>query len=332
MTQVDVTLVVCTYNRAALLRDALRSLAVLDTEDRFTYEVLVVDNGSTDDTAGVFDEVARQCQVPIRRVLEPRQGVSYARNRGVADARGTWLAFFDDDQLADPRWLLELLATAEKCQARCVGGSRKLRLPDGCQRRLHSYCRGLLGEHAPGGPPRLYERKEAPTTGNLLVHRSIFDQVGMFHESLHAGGEDSHLYCSIREANVEGWYHPQALVHHIIPPYRLTDSYLKWTARRHGWNKAWRDRQVGGRLKLAAMSIGRLTQAVCLHMPKLVSSKLLRDKERSLGIECRLSGTVGYLRGALHFAIPRLFTQSAFFDHLAFRGEREAFANGSSTR
>ena len=83
----DVSVVVCTYNRAALLRAALASLMELRTADRFQYEIVAVDNGSTDETSRVIQEAAASAPVPLRGVAEPQPGVACARNCGVR-ARG----------------------------------------------------------------------------------------------------------------------------------------------------------------------------------------------------------------------------------------------------
>jgi len=135
----DVSVVVCTYNRARLLAEALASLVRQQTGDRFQYEVLVVDNGSTDETPQVVAEAARlpaaaggRSSGPqsVRWVREPRPGVAAARNCGVGNARGRWIAFFDDDQIAEPDWLAHLVEVARRTGAACVGGTVRLQLPD----------------------------------------------------------------------------------------------------------------------------------------------------------------------------------------------------------
>ena len=240
MTRPDVTVVVCTYNRADSLRQALRSLVVLRTEGTFTYEVLVVNNASCDHTEEVVAEVAGEACVPVRRADEPRGGVAIARNRGLAEARGEWIAFFDDDQLADPRWLLELLTLARAKGAAAAAGARTLLLPKGNHRVLPSFCRGLLGEDCGGEiSDSRYGNKSAPSTGNFLIHRKVFDEVGTFNETQRgSGGEDSYLYYNMRQAGITVWYTPAAVVQHVIPAYRLQDEYFRWACLRHGWNTA----------------------------------------------------------------------------------------------
>src|SRR5688572_27730028 len=107
MSAPDISIVVCTQNRAAMLRGALASLYDLAT-DGFTYEIVVIDNGSTDETQKTIATAATQSRHPLRGIYEPEKGIVPARNRGIREARGRWIAFFDDDQLADSRWLVEL--------------------------------------------------------------------------------------------------------------------------------------------------------------------------------------------------------------------------------
>src|SRR5690349_14582285 len=105
MNTPKITIVVCTYNRSAMLRDALRSLYDLRTAGEFTYEVLVVDNNSPDDTPAAIEQCSRESRALLRGVRETKPGVAAARNRGVREAHGEWIAFFDDDQIADADWL-----------------------------------------------------------------------------------------------------------------------------------------------------------------------------------------------------------------------------------
>ena len=118
-----VSVVVPTYNRHAMLRKALRSLTVQETNDKFSYEIVVVDNGSTEPTRAVVAEIAAGSRVALSYVREEAGGYPEALNRGVREARGMWVALFDDDQLAEANWLKELLSAASLTKAKLVGGS-----------------------------------------------------------------------------------------------------------------------------------------------------------------------------------------------------------------
>src|SRR5262245_57954609 len=95
------SIVVCTRNRARLLEQALDSIVRVEfpADD---FEVLVIDNGSSDDTAAVVSRFARRVPFAVRSVKEPRVGLSAARNRAIREACGKRLFFTDDDQLVDP--------------------------------------------------------------------------------------------------------------------------------------------------------------------------------------------------------------------------------------
>src|SRR5688500_4978258 len=111
-----ISVVVCTYNRAGMLADALASLAAQQMDGRFEYEVLVVDNASTDETPAIIANAAQAADGLIRGVREPMQGIVPARNCGLREARGQWIAFFNDDQIAELNWLAELFAMAGRKQ------------------------------------------------------------------------------------------------------------------------------------------------------------------------------------------------------------------------
>ena len=133
----DISIVVCTQNRSALLRGALKSLCDLETDGPFDYESSLWTTPRPMGRRRRSRPWQPESPDPIRGVREPERGIVPARNRGIREARGQWIAFFDDDQIADPHWLLELFNGGQRAeQCRVVGGSVHLALPDDCKRRL----------------------------------------------------------------------------------------------------------------------------------------------------------------------------------------------------
>ncbi|CAN5913639.1 hypothetical protein BH11GEM2_BH11GEM2_20650 [soil metagenome] len=111
MADVRATVVICTRNRAATLARALESLCGLRVPDATSWEGLVVDNASTDATSHV---VARSVdRLPVRMALESQPGLSHARNRAVAEARGDYILWIDDDAVPHADWLAAYLAAFE---------------------------------------------------------------------------------------------------------------------------------------------------------------------------------------------------------------------------
>jgi GT2 family glycosyltransferase len=322
------TVVVCTYNRAALLPDALESLERLSTNGRFEYEVLVVDNASTDDTPRIVREFATRRPDLFRGVRESRPGVSAARNRGVAEARGEWIAFFDDDQLADTQWLSELIALAERRRTDCVGGSVRPKLPYGCLRRPGPFVRVLLGETVGRDSEAPYTRKFAPGCGNLMVRRAVFDRVGLFDETLTTGGEDTDLFRRIRAAGIVGWYSPTALVWHCIPAERLEADSLLWSATRIGGHVARRERRERGAVGFLPLAGLRAAQWLVATGPKRWLAWFRGDLERKLDNACLTRFFAGYVAAAKESVFGATSKPASA---LEFR-QRGAKANATATR
>jgi GT2 family glycosyltransferase len=298
----DVSVVLCTRNRAGMLEQALSSLCELET-DGFTFEIVVVDNGSTDHTAAVVQSLS-SATVRINYVFEARPGVATARNRGVAAACGGWIAFFDDDQLADRRWLIELLAAARTQRARCVGGKVELKLPGGCERRLAPVCRMLLGGTVGSDELRRYTHRVTPGTGNLLVHRSVFDEIGRFNEEFNQRGEDTDLFLRMLAAGIDGWYTPRAVVHHIIPAERLEDAWFLHTAWRTAEGIACDEQRAWGPALFPFVWMARVVQAVAVLVPRWLMARV-RDREHELAARCRLAIARRHLREGFHLLVPR---------------------------
>jgi glucosyl-dolichyl phosphate glucuronosyltransferase len=300
----DISIVVCTYNRAEMLRDALRSLTRLRLPDWVAAEILVVDNASKDHTPQVAEDVAQESQIPVRYVMESQQGVVHARNRGVAEAGGEWIAFFDDDQLADPEWIAELLDAAKQQRARCVGGYVTLKLPDGCDRNLAPFCRILLGETVGRNLPRAYDHRFTPGTGNLMVHRSVFDDVGLFDPAYHQRGEDTDLFQRMRTAGIRGWFNPRAIVHHVTPGERMTEEYLLRLCRLMSEGMADDEREAHGPWTYPFVWLARVGQAASVILPRLIRAIVLRDRELALGARCRWAVAARSLRNGLRLILP----------------------------
>jgi glycosyltransferase involved in cell wall biosynthesis len=106
--RVDVSVILCTYNRAKLLTQALAHVGAAAARSNAAVEIIVVDNNSRDDTESVVADASRTSLLPVRYFLETRQGLSFARNRGIQECQGTVIAFTDDDCIVDPDWISAL--------------------------------------------------------------------------------------------------------------------------------------------------------------------------------------------------------------------------------
>jgi glycosyltransferase involved in cell wall biosynthesis len=322
MKQVDISVVVPTYNNAEMLSGALASLICQETDGQFSYEILVIDNGSSDGTRAVVSEIASYSQVPVRYVCEEGHGIAHARNRGVSESRGKWIAWFDDDQLADNDWLKSLLAFAMQMGADCVAGTRLLDLPLEQPSPLGLVCRGLLGEDNHHEAPAICRGKAIPGFGYILMARTVFDSIGLFDTSMLWSGEDTDILLRARAAGFDLWATPNAVVHHVILPHCVEPIFLRWVSLRCACVLAQIDckrRGPGGTLLLCVARIG---QALLVNMPRLLLAYVKRDKAEILDRKCLVLRAIGYTRKTLFLIAPRVFTQERFFARLEFRKKR----------
>ena len=317
MTDPDISVIVCTYNRADWLREAIESLTKLETEG-YSYEVLVVDNASSDNTPEVVAKAAGNAACAVRYVREAEPGVSFARNRGLEESKATWIAFFDDDEIAEPDWLLQLMKAAAEHDVKIVGGGVQLKLDEDSDRKLKPWVRVMLGCTETMGP-QMYDGKRVPTTGNMLIHTEIFEKIGMFRTDLVEGGEDTDVYHRARKLGYEAYHAPQALTHHQIPPFRIEPKYLRSTSMRMGSHIARREYESYGKLKFPMIAAARLAKTVLVYMPKLLLAKLSGDKEAILEKNCYWWMWKGYLGGAFRL----MFRKQETANPLSFRQERQ---------
>ena len=238
-----VTVVVPTRNRAGLLGAALESLVEQDyPPERF--EVVVVDDGSSDGTPGIARRFATQMAGPNLRLLrQPPTNVNVARNRGVADAEGSVLAFFDDDELAPAGWLSALVDAANRHpEADCFGGPYRLRF-EGRRPRVCRACLPLEGAVDQGDKERSVRWV---ASGNMMVRRRAFDRAGLFDESM-SGRHYNEIEWMHRYASVGGRtvYVPTAWIVHRRTPEMLRLGTRLWKAFSGGQREVWFRMKIG---------------------------------------------------------------------------------------
>jgi glycosyltransferase involved in cell wall biosynthesis len=314
-----ITIVVCTYNGAGTLGAALTCMIRQETDGMFDIDLVVVDDGSTDETKDVAAEVMAGSPVRVRYIRTEGRGVSHARNVGIAEAAGDWVAFFDQDQLAEVNWLKELFAVASASGAAVVDGPRDLALPQEHLSRLSSVCRRILGEIEGSTDAHIHIGRTCSCTGNVLIRRRVFDVVGRFDESILQGGEDWDFFRRVGSVGFDIWYAPRALVHHLIPRQRLTETFFKRASLRVGIYFAHRDYTDWGPTRTVLAWIARIGQAVMIHVPLLLWAYITGDRPEVLGRKCHLLRLSGYTRRLLSILAPSLFLRESYFSQFDLR-------------
>lgn len=324
----DVSIVVITFNRAHMLQRALKNLAALEPDDQWSCEIVVVNNASTDSTNEVIAEAAKTSPIPIRGVEEMRPGVSHARNKGVAESRGDWIAFVDDDELPEPDWMRKMAGFAREREIPIVGGVVRVVYDEPGYPVAAAAYQELLGRQAPFTVPLPVSPTRLPGTDNVLVHRRVFEKVGQFNPAL-SDGEDHDLFMRALDAGFTGWFTPEAVVDHLTPGYRMTEAYIRWRYLRYGKNRAQFDKKHTSFPKWCIILVARAGQALLQHLPRYIGARLLGKDDLRLTTRCLLWRFEGYLYTWLHLTAPSLFPQSKFFKYVEFRSERELFSTPS---
>ncbi len=233
----QVTVAIPTYNRCGYLRQTLEGIARQDFP-RGDFEVIVVDNNSTDGTREMVG--AWGAVVPgLRLVVETKQGLDHARNRAVAEAAGDIVLFADDDILVEPDWVRQMaapFAADGRGTIGAVGGEVIPVFPDGLPSWVSEW-HSPLGFRPDAGP---LAPDQSPMGANLAFRRSVFAGLGLFHTELDraAGsffsGGDAEMVRRVRAAGLQVWFAPAAAVRHQLPAGRTTFRY----ACRHAFDSA----------------------------------------------------------------------------------------------
>lgn len=229
----DASIIVCTYNRAASLQDTLAALAALHAPADLDWEVLVVDNNSRDATRSVVETLQRDWP-RLRYVFEPAQGLSHARNRGLAESRGAIILFTDDDVLPEPDWLATTLAGLEKYGADACGGYIapiwETPPPAWLTERFYGFL-AVRSDRSDDYPITM--PGQAPFGANMAFRRQVFERVGPFDTTrgrkgkVLASGEDGEMFERILDAGFKVVFLGTSRVHHKVESFRLTKTYFR---------------------------------------------------------------------------------------------------------
>lgn len=262
-----ISAVLCTYNRRDLLDSILQDLCH-QTLALESYEIVVVDNNSSDGTKAVVAEHMRS-QPNLKYCFEPAQGIAHARNRGVQEAQGIYIAYADDDCRVPPDWLKVAKHIIDDLAPAVFGGPYfaiyNTPKPNWFKDDYGSYH---LGDNA-----RRIAAHEYLHAGNLFIQKAILAKLGGFNPELgHRGqklwyGEEVALVRQIRATLPEAviYYDPALKVQHLVAPQKLN---LRWHVKQ---------RFVDGRSWLITFDEIRPKHIILLHLPLLAGLMLARS-------------------------------------------------------
>ncbi len=230
----NISMVVCTYNRIKMLKEAINSLLCqsIINDPSIKWEVIVVNNNSDDGTEEYLKELAKENRF-VKYVLETNQGIGYARNAALENAQYDIIAYIDDDETADENWAAEMIRVfKENDNIGCVSGpyylEEKEKIPTWFPKEMH----GILGDINNYSEQKDYfdlGRKDC-YAGNMAISKKVVEHGLRFpllgrKKDILLNGEDIYMAFSIYDAGFKVFYAPKAKIYHKFIPARATVNY-----------------------------------------------------------------------------------------------------------
>ena len=234
-----ISVIICTYNRGESLRETLDSFFQQEGLSDISYELIMVDNNSSDHTRELIESYILKYGDVLKYFIEKRQGLSYARNRGIQESKGDVIAFTDDDVLIDKAWLYNLVDMFQKYDADLVGGRVLPIYPPNTPKWVKDNLDVLSGPivaYEYGEEIRRYEGDWSiePIGANMIFRKELFNKYGLFRTDLGVGtgtnNEDTE-FCSrcLNNSNIKAFYCGKALIWHPVLEDRMSLKYIaRW--------------------------------------------------------------------------------------------------------
>ena len=248
-------MVVPTYNRSGLLRLTIASLFAGERPDDLDITILIIDNNSKDDTEQVVRDLQANAPIPLLYIRETKQGLSNARNAGIAAGRSELVGFIDDDEEIEPYWYKVISREFSDPSVHFIGGPYLANWVTAAPSWLPPGYHAAIGHippkaRSPFGP----DFGGNLMGGNAVMRRTVFDRVGTYSTRLGRSGkgllseEDAEFCRRLESASLRGMYVPDLAIRHYIAPERLTRRYHRRWVYWRGVSQGVLDRELQERV------------------------------------------------------------------------------------
>ncbi len=301
-----ISVVICTHNRSDSLDRVLRSLSPVSVPEGTAWEIVVVDNASSDATRDVVTRYIHT-DLPVEYVFEERKGLSHARNTGIARSSGEIIAFLDDDVSVRADWLEALDRAFGEHDASCVGGRALLRTDTQRPSWWRKEYDGKVGHFDRGNEVISSRSSEDGLVGigaNLAFRRDVFERHGLFRAELGrkgrnlSTGEEVDLMDRLRRNGELAVYRPDLVVYHHPHPSRFTKAYLRrWYTGFGEWDYHRRRSESEAVPRILGVPRWKYRTA-CRDLFAFLESSLRGRTRESFHAELRLRSFAGYFKAA----------------------------------
>jgi glycosyltransferase involved in cell wall biosynthesis len=225
-----IALIICTYNRDRYLPEALESIRH-QTLDLSQFQVIIVDNRSTDNTAAISQKfINDNPAINCKYCFEENKGLSFARNRGIKEANAPVISYVDDDAILSPHFLEEMDIFFNKYpDAVGAGGKVIPKYEDGKEPVwMSKYLYGFVGKLDYGNDILQFdENMKYPAGCNMTYKKDILKQAGGFNNELKFRSDDKYIFYKVKSISDKIYYVPDAWLFHYIDSYRLDMKNFK---------------------------------------------------------------------------------------------------------
>lgn len=279
-----VSVVICTYNRDKFIGEALNCLA-LQTLPAEQFEVIVVDNKSTDNTAAIAKKfIAAHPELNARYILEPNKGLSFARNRGIEEAKAPIITYIDDDAEVTPRFLEHIVSfmQADKTVAG-IGGKVIPKYSESEEPEWMSrYLDGMVGRIDYGDTTKRFDSNmKYPGGCNMTYTKDILQKAGGFNNKLTFRADDKYIFFQVTKFTDNIYYLPDAALYHNIDKDRLTFGNFKKLFLKSGNEEKIRVRSEKGGMAVVKKFfelVFKTSAAIALYLFHILKGKELKGR------------------------------------------------------
>jgi|YNPMSStandDraft_1061717.scaffolds.fasta_scaffold00797_11 glycosyltransferase involved in cell wall biosynthesis len=231
-----VSYIICTYNRANYIPIALKAFTTQNGNHYNDFEVVIIDNNSTDSTSEVVHKFKNQNpHIKLIYEKEQKQGLSNARNKGIEVSNSEWIAFLDDDAYISNDYTSNLINFIQNLGTiyKAIGGPILL---DFEKKPPHWYTNllgSLFGYFKPYNHSREFSHTYYPRGSNMIFHRSLFEKYGYFNPKLGRirknmlGSEEKDMFQRIYKGKEKVYYLSTIVIYHLVPEYRTQIDFIK---------------------------------------------------------------------------------------------------------
>jgi glycosyltransferase involved in cell wall biosynthesis len=292
----EISLVICTYNRCRYLPEALESIKA-QTLLPEKFELLIIDNNSTDDTAVISRHfIEANPHLQVRYFLEKNRGLSFARNRGMNESNAPIVNYVDDDAILSAGYLEAMVHFFNSHpQAGGAGGKVIPKYEEGKEPVwMSKYLNGFIGKIDFGTEIQLFRKDmKYPVGCNMAYKKALLIKAGGFNNALQFRSDDKYIFYQVKKFTSQIYFLPDAWLYHYIDAQRLEINNFKKLFLKTGneeKKRVWNEQGMKGLVKKGIEFFFKAGAALLLFLLFFIKGEYAKGKYILISQYCTLKG------------------------------------------